>query len=396
MRIVGIDPGTKSMDLCLLENGKVASEATVETKTVAEDPNVLINIINDMMPLDGIVVPSGYGVEVMDLSSIPHDVLEDWYYTFVLATTRENIEEGVRKGVVGANIYYAMVKIIKRLYDYDVRKLLIPGVINLQSVPLHRKLNKIDMGTADKLAVTVLGIHEVALEYGIPYDRVNYIHVELGFGYNAVIGVERGKIVDGIGGSFMPGPGFLTAGALDLEVAQALGLIEKKEVFTTGCAYLARVMTPEELVERAENDWRAKICLEAFIEGIVKAVYSVKSNVRNPLTILVSGRVAKIPQIRTVIEEHLADVGRVRVMKGLQGARIVKETAQGYAVVGDGLMNGLYSDLVKHVEIDRAVGSALDYVLLPVFKDSRLGRKFAELREVGFKSEAFNKAWWGM
>ncbi|MEM4847642.1 MAG: DUF1464 family protein, partial [Thermosphaera sp.] len=195
---------------------------------------------------------------------------------------------------------------------------------------------------------------------------------------------------------FMPGPGFLTAGALDLEVAQALGLIEKKEVFTTGCAYLARVMTPEELVERAENDWRAKICLEAFIEGIVKAVYSVKSNVRNPLTILVSGRVAKIPQIRTVIEEHLADVGRVRVMKGLQGARIVKETAQGYAVVGDGLMNGLYSDLVKHVEIDRAVGSALDYVLLPVFKDSRLGRKFAELREVGFKSGAFNKAWWGM
>ena len=390
MRVLGIDPGTKSMDLCLLENGEIAGEASVETKDAAENPGILIEKINEMRPLDVIVVPSGYGVEVMSMEQIPKGLLEEWYYTFVLATTKEEIEEGVRKGVVGANIYFAMVKFAKELYEFRAKKIMIPGVINLQTVPLHRKLNRIDLGTADKLSVATLGIHEVAEEFGIEYGEVSYIHVELGFGYNAVMGIENGKIIDGIGGSMMPGPGFLTAGALDLEVAQAVGFFDKKDVFTTGCASIAGVMTPEELLEKSEKDLKGKLCLEAFIESICKAVHQMHYVVQNPKIILLSGRISRLERVKKELKKRLDKIAEIRTMRGLEGAKLVKETAQGYSILGDGLSGGKFSGLVRHAEIDMARGSALDYILIPGFRESRLGKNFMRLRNVGFRSAAFN------
>ncbi len=382
------------MDLCLLDNGEIAGEAFIETKEVASNPEAIYDKIVELEPFDVVVVPSGYGVEPMDLEAVPREVLEEWYYTFILATTREEILESVEKGIIGANIYFAMVRLVEKLYELKAKKLLIPGVINLPTIPLHRKLNKIDMGTADKLAVTVLGIHEVANTLGLEYDQVNYIHVELGFGYNAVIGVEKGLIVDGIGGSLMPGPGFLTAGALDLEVAQSIGRLDKQYVFTTGCGPLTGVLAPEDLVDKSVSDWRSKTCLEAFIEGVVKAVRQVSYSVREPFVILLSGRVSKIPEVRIQLEGRLRDIGKVALMKGLNGAVRVKETAQGYAVVGDGLSGGVYGNLITHVKVDKASGSALDYILIPGFKETRLGKNFLRLRNVGFRAHAVNMSWW--
>ncbi|MDK2876603.1 MAG: hypothetical protein PWQ22_1013 [Archaeoglobaceae archaeon] len=389
MRVLGIDPGTKSMDLCLLENGELAGEASVETKDVAVNPDLLLENVREMGQIDVVVVPSGYGVEVMELERIPEELLEDWYYTFVLATTKEEIEEGVANGIVGANIYLAMTQFVKKLYEFNAKKILIPGVINLPTIPLHRKLNKIDMGTADKLAVTVLGIHEMAEEHRIDYNKVNYIHVELGFGYNSVIGIRGGRIVDGMGGSLFPGPSFLTAGALDLEVAQAVGRFEKKDVFTTGCASTANTSTPEELVERSENDWKCRLCFDAMIEGICKAVYQISYIVEDPSVVMLSGRVSRIPKIKKELEKELQNFGEARVMRGLPGAKTVKETAQGYAVIGDGLSGGRFSNLIRHVGIDEAKGSALDYIAIPSFRESRLGKNFARLRKVGFKEDLF-------
>ncbi len=394
MRILGIDPGTKTMDLCILEEGEIAGEASIETKDVASNPEVVLEKMLELKPFDVIVVPSGYGVEPMDLEVVPRELLEDWYYTFILATTREEILESIEKGISGANIYYAMVRLVEKLYGLKARKLLIPGVINLPTIPLHRKLNKIDMGTADKLAVTVLGIHEVAETLGVEYQDVSYIHVELGFGYNAVIGVEKGLIVDGIGGSLMPGPGFLTAGALDLEVAQSIGKLDKKYVFTTGCGPLTDALTPEDLVEKSGTDWRSRECLEAFLEGVVKAVHQVSYSVKNPELILLSGRVSRIPELRTQLEKRLKDISEVRSMKGLPNAVRVKETAQGYALVGDGLSGGVFSKLISQVKVDKASGSALDYILIPGFKETGLGKNYLRLREVGFKTQPLNISWW--
>jgi predicted butyrate kinase (DUF1464 family) len=46
---------------------------------------------------------------------------------------------------------------------------------------------------------------------------------------------------------------------------------------------------------------------------------------------------------------------------------MVKETAQGYALVADGLAGGKYKELVEWMKIKEAKGTALDYIYHPKF-----------------------------
>lgn len=64
VRVIGIDPGTRSMDVCGLDDGEVYYEKVVDTAVVAQRPEALIEAIEATEPFDLIVGPSGYGVEV--------------------------------------------------------------------------------------------------------------------------------------------------------------------------------------------------------------------------------------------------------------------------------------------------------------------------------------------
>ncbi|MEM4061440.1 MAG: DUF1464 family protein [Desulfurococcaceae archaeon] len=393
VKVVGIDPGSKSMDVCMLCDGKVCYEKSYETAEVARNPELLVREVQSLGSVDLIALPSGYGVEVTRISDIPEDLFEEWYYLFILVTRKKDILEAIENGIVGARVYYAMAEFAKAIRRMNVPGVFIPGIINLPTVPVFRKINKIDMGTADKLSVAVLGIHEVAEKYGRDYNEVNYIHLEVGFGYAAAIAVSKGKIVDAYGGTTMPGPAFLTTGSLDLEVAQVLERFSKKDVFTTGCSQLAEVHDVDKWIE--EYDEKAGICFEAFLEALVKATYSLTHVVKSPLVILLSGRLARSKKLLEHIDEKLGDIAPVERMRGLPGAVLTKETAQGYAVVADGLSGGVFKQLVQHVEIPRAAGSSLDYILIKEFFETTIGKSFVKLRSL-LKSPAFNLRWWGI
>ncbi|MET1125002.1 MAG: DUF1464 family protein [Archaeoglobaceae archaeon] len=359
VRALGIDPGTKSMDLCGLEDGKVVFERSLETVEVAENPEILIEAIGEF-EADLIAAPSGYGVEVRRLDSIPLERLEDWYYTYILMTSREEIEKAVEKGFVGANIYRAMARTIVEMRRRNLPAVFIPGVVNLPTVPLHRKLNKVDMGTADKMAVTVLAVYDQSRRLKLNYGEVSLVLVEMGFGYNAVISVEGGRIVDGFGGTTMLGPGFLTMGYADQEVVQLAKNWEKADIFVGGCASIAGVSSLEEFVE--ERDGKARVAWEAMFEGVEKAVAA--SPVK-PREILLSGRLTRFREVRKELEDRLSKYAEVRKLGTLEGAKITKETAQGYAVVADGLAGGKFSDLIDWMRIREAKGTCYDYIFHP-------------------------------
>ena len=99
---------------------------------------------------------------------------------------------------------------------------LTPGVIHLATVPPQRKVNRVDLGTADKVCVAVLAIAEQARRFARKPSKVSLVLLELGGAFSAAIAVAGGTIVDGAGGTSGP-LGFRAAGALDGEVAYHRG-----------------------------------------------------------------------------------------------------------------------------------------------------------------------------
>lgn len=377
VRVVGIDPGTKTMDLCLLEDGVVRGELVLESSEVAFKPELLVRAVEKLSPYDLIVGPSGYGVEVTYLDEIPDDIFEEWYYTYILLASKEEIMRGVSEGDIGSYVYYAMAKAIIEFKKRRLPVVFIPGIISLPTIQSFKKLNKVDLGTADKLAVSVLATHLQSERLKVPYSSVSFILSELGFGYNAVIGVSEGLIKDAFGGTTMPGPGFLSMGCADLEIVQLVRRWVKTDVFTGGLSYMSGCKTPEELVECFASRPECFDALNSMIDGVMKAVHALTYSVGIPKEVLYSGRLTRISLIRDLLIKNIREsavLGPVKVVPvgNLPGAKIVKETAQGYALVGDGIAGGSYRNLINHMRIMEARGSALDYIKHPKFDRRKL------------------------
>lgn len=363
VRALGIDPGTGSFDLVVVEDGRVVDEASVSTPEVARRPETLIEAIEDFGDVDLIAGPSGYGVpltfnrEILDPRRFALEVL--------LLTREEDIAAGMCSGELGMAVYDALAKVVVELWARGLNVCYIPSVILLPTVPNHRKVNKLDMGTADKMSVAVLGIIDQARELGIEYKDASFVLVEIGFGYNAVIGVEGGRIVDGLGGTLVHN-GFLTAGVLDAEIAVMGREWVRSDVFHGGVADMCGTYSMEEVMrEYLSGEEPYATAFKAFIDGIVKAVAAVRTSLKKPKEILLSGRYSRIKILEEILEKELGKYAPVRRIKGLEGVRNAKEAAQGYAAVAEGIAGGVFCNLIKHIGIYDARGTVLDWVYHP-------------------------------
>ena len=370
VRVLGIDPGTKSFDLCGLENGEVYFEEILDTSEIAKNPKLLIEATEKAMPLDLIAGPSGYGVELTYLRDLNIQTLKNWYLTYILLLKEEDLEAALKKGDIGIMVYSAMTETAMEMKRRGWPVCYIPGVIELPTVPAHRKINKLDMGTVDKMCIGVLGVYDQAKKLNIPYSEVSFILVEMGFGYNAVLGISGGKIVDGIGGT-TGGIGFLTSGSMDAELTQLVGNWEKMDIFTGGGISVSGKLSPEELIKCADIDGRCEVAWKATMDGIVKSVASMMVTVPHPKEILISGRLTRIEKVKDELLERLAKFAPVRRIGWLQGTRRVKESAQGYAMVADGLVGGKFARLIEWMGIKNAKGTALDHIYHPKGKSIR-------------------------
>ena len=201
-RVIGIDPGTVSIDLCGLEDGRVFLDRTFSTTSALSDPAGFVATLEAEGPLDLVVGPSGYGLPLTRASDATD---EDLRLAFLAAP-------GEPGGISG------LASLARALARSDLPVVFTPGVIHLASVPEHRKVNRVDMGTADKVAATALAIDAQARRRGCAPADVSLVLLELGGAFTAAVAVAGGRIVDGIGGTAGP-LGFRAAGALDGEVA---------------------------------------------------------------------------------------------------------------------------------------------------------------------------------
>lgn len=344
-RVAGIDPGTLSVDVCGLDDGRLVLDATWPTSEVAADPGPFIDSLRHAGPLALVVGPSGYGLPLRAARDVTDD---DLRLAFLAA-------EGEPGGIGG------MRALTRRLEAAGLPLVVTPGVIHLSSVPAHRKLNRVDLGTADKVCAAALAIADQAGRRGVAAERVSLVLLELGGAFTAGLAVSRGQIVDGLGGTSGP-IGWRASGALDAEVAYLAGEVSKATLFQGGIATVVR------------NDPSLEpVALEAYVEGAARAVRQLRSAAPEADEILLSGRMAADPTVRAAVLPVLEQLGTVRPLDGF--ASRAKQGAQGAALIADGLMGGRHRAMVERLGIEQARGTVLDHlhVISPAAARRRLG-----------------------
>lgn len=343
MRVIGIDPGTLSIDLCGIDDGTLFLNATIATTDALADPAAFVARLMAHAPLDVIVGPSGYGLRLTRAQDLSDETIR-------LALLHPRHETG---GIGGLGA------LLRALSKSALPVVLTPGVVHLPTVPAHRKVNRVDMGTADKVCAAALAIVEQAERRQCPLTQVSLILVELGGAFTAALAVAGGQIVDGLGGSAGP-IGLRSSGALDGEVAVLAGQVTKAMLFVGGAEAVrgAGLMEPDALAR--PEDARARLAWDAYMEGVCKAVAALAVAVPGPVEVVLSGRLAESPEVHDALAARLGAVAPVRRLRGF--ATVAKHAAQGAALIADGLAGGSHAALVDRLALREARGTALDYL----------------------------------
>jgi len=326
-----------------MEGEKVILDTSLPVFEVAQNPKVLLDTVRSVLPLDMIVGHSGYGLPVTPI----RDITEKELTLMVPDAKSFPLCGGIRM-------------VIRLMKDEGLPVYFTPGVIHLSTVPAYRKANKMDMGTADKVCCVALAIRDQAELYSIDYSATSFILAEIGYAFNAVIGVKDGKIVDGLGGT-SGGPGFITLGSMDSELAVRLRKFPAVVLFSGGAKDASGKddLTPEEMAKEPRKyagSWNM------MLESILKGIAAMMVAVEKPREILLSGRLSGIPEIAEALTARLSQFGEVRKV-GRQ-ANVAKEAAEGAYIIGEGLLGGKYKGIIDSLKLREASGTMFDHILL--------------------------------
>jgi predicted butyrate kinase (DUF1464 family) len=333
-RVIGIDAGTVTLDVVGLDDGRVFLERSFPAADVLADPATLTAILESAAPLDLVVAPSGYGLPLTPVRALSDD---DLAMAFLAAP-------GERGGIGG------LKTLLRALGRLPIDVVVTPGVIHLPTVPAHRKLNRVDMGTSDKVCAVALAVHEQAMRLACGPEDLSFVVLELGGAFTAAVAVEQGRIVDGIGGSSGP-IGARASGALDGEVAFLAGHVSKETIFGGGAGAID-----------GDAGWAA------YREGALKAIAALSVSAPLARDVILSGRHA------WRVEAVLPDRPDRRVLT-LNDAAAAKQGAYGAALIADGLAGGRSAPIVDRLAIREASGTVLDHlhVITPGAARARLG-----------------------
>lgn len=344
MKVIGIDPGTKGFSLFGLDEDEMFFDEMFATEELVNNTDKLIEMLENLLPVDAIIGPSGYGLPV----------------TLIRESKESDLDLMLPKESKGVSVNTA----IKSFYYFAKEKSLpvyfTPGVIHLPTVPRYRKINRMDMGTADKLCCAALALEQYAQRHKAKYFDCSFIFLEVGYGFTAAIGIEKGKVVDGVGGT-SGFPGLLSPGAIDSELAIRIDK-QPQDVLFTGGAYSLGLEggifeLPIHNLKAYPDVWNT------LIESAVKDVAIIK--VTTPAEeIIISGRLARIPEIKEELYNRLSTYGKVVSLS--KRGKHASEGAEGAAIIGIGLLGGKYKELVDSLELRKASGTMYDYITMGV------------------------------
>jgi predicted butyrate kinase (DUF1464 family) len=355
-RVIGIDPGTVTIDVCGLDDGRLFLDLSLPTAEALEDPAAFVANLATAGAIDLIAGPSGYGLPCIEARNLTD---ADLRLAFLARVGEPGGISGLRS-------------LTRALGASALPVVLTPGVIHLNSVPAFRKINRIDMGTADKLCAVALAVTDHATRRNRALHEASFILLELGGAFSAVVAVQHGRVVDGLGGSSGP-MGFRAPGALDGEVAYLAGRVPKSMVFIGGASAASGASDLTELTNSSSA--RARLTLEAYLESALKAIASLRVSAPEAAEVILSGRAGQNQTVRDELARRLRQMSglSLHVLTGFASA--ASQAAQGAALIADGLAGGAHVDLVEALGIRDCGGTVLDHlhVLSRAEAEARLG-----------------------
>ena len=319
---VGIDSGTGSYGVYIFETEE---HFEFDTEEIKGNPEKIADLLQEIGMERGAGL-SGYGLPFKRLDSISEKDFAEMTLSF---------ESSQRIG---------MRRVIELVKERKLPVFTIPGVIHLQTVPDYRKMNRIDMGTYDK----VCSVAYVLYNFGI---NESFILAELGYGFNAFIAVRKGKIVDGIGGT-SGFPGYRSISSIDGELAYLMKEIKKETLFSGGL---------KSYFDERGIDFDPEI----YSEWVLKGINAVNTTVRADVVYL-SGRFSGCAVKRVSEEYDAVDLGK-------NGKKI---SAIGAGIIASGYGGKEGKDVVDRLELLKAKGSVLDYLTGDVKKMLKPGNYF--------------------
>jgi len=334
MNVIGIDPGSRMWNVALMQDGLVVSEDCVPSDVVKENPWKILELIPG--DIDLVSAPSGYGLPLKPVSEITDDDL------FMITLKRE---DDVKK-------YLGLTGVLRLMLENSIPAYILPGVKHLPSVAGYKKVNKIDMGTADKVCSTAY-----ALSGYKNYEEASFLLAEIGSVFTAYILVLGGKIVDGIGGScssFGTGSG----GSIDAEIAR-LHRLEKDFDFVFSGGFDA-------VSKRLGADIAERVLVESAAGDIISLIFSNPEifSITGKFPVILSGSRSSdgkflTPFIKKIknFENYLEIKFNIVQQDNASGA-----AAAGSAMIADGLTGGVFEELVDSFEIKKSSGSVLDFI----------------------------------
>jgi len=329
-RVVGTDPGTSSLDLLLLDRGRVVDQRRLRPDEPCAEPADLEAILSGWAPLDLIAGPSGYGLPLVRGRSPTEDEIDQ------MSLVRPD-QRGQRAGIAGFRSW------VRALSRTGLPAVFLPGGFHLPTIPDHRKANTVDLGTADKVAVAALALWFDARDHN-GLDDSTFAVVEIGTAFTAILVVQDGRPVDASAGTRGP-VGLRSSGAWDGELA-----------------YWRCPLSKQDLVRGGLEDL-GPLGPDAFREALTKHVAGLRSI--TPFDrIYLSGEGLKRPDIAGLAGEALARFGTLTPLPSLPGAW-VKHAAQGSALLADALAGGEFAPVARALELHSARGSIWDVVNRP-------------------------------
>jgi predicted butyrate kinase (DUF1464 family) len=341
---MGIDPGSRFWRFCILDDDEILVRVKIETEGITGDPAIIRGLIGEHLEgLEAIAAPSGHGLPTTTLDKVGQDELRQM-----------TLKRG-GPGIVGLA---ASIEVLREVcVDAGIKCFVLPSVKHLASVPPWRKINRIDLGTSDKVCSVAYALQSLSEERSLSLDEISFVLVDVGHAFIAMICVENGRIVDGIGGT-MAGFGTRASGAVDAELIHTWEFPDKSSIYSGGLVH-ASGMSLREIEELLPDGLgeRGSSALKRFVEAFTSDAVAIST--RNNVGELVLNSVLG-PKLNELLLKEAARIGLSTAtslddeMTGCFGA----------AYLANGLIGGRYSSLAEHLGIGSSGGSVMEDIYL--------------------------------